>query len=444
MNTHQTTSQKMKTKHNEWKVLQLFTAAIIAGIIRYALLNAPASVKAASISELTIEERLTKVREYLKHRSEQNTDPSNRETDIGPVKLVVIQPTPFCNLDCDYCYLPNRQLKTQLSLDLLEPIFKNLFQSNLIDQEFTIVWHAGEPLIMPIAFYEAAFQKINQLNQNLNKNRCQISHAFQTNGTLINPAWCDLIKRYQVQTGVSLDGPAFIHDAHRKTRKGMGTHASTMRGISLLKANNIDFHVIAVLTQDSLDFPEAIFNFFLEHEIRRVGFNIDEKEGGNLFSSFERVGVEEQYRAFIKRFYELVKNMNGYLQVRDFERIKKYIYYGFPNFIHQSVPFIIISIDYQGNFSTYIIGNVLNHSFASSGKTDKFKRMNQDIQSGIDLCRHTCQYFSVCGGGAPSNKYFENDSFASSETIYCRYKTKILTDIILEDIETSLNRITFT
>ena len=376
------------------------------------------------------------------------------ETDIGPVKLVVIQPTPFCNLDCDYCYLPDRQLKARLSLDLLDPIFKNLFQSNLIDQEFTVVWHAGEPLTMPIAFYESAFQKIAQLNQDSNKNRCQISHAIQTNGTLINQAWCDLIKRYRVQVGVSLDGPAFIHDAHRKTRKGLGTHASTMRGISLLKANKIDFHVIAVLTQDSLDFPEEIFNFFLEHEIRQVGFNIDEQEGANLSSSFERVGVEEQYRVFMKRFYYLVKSTNGYLKVREFENLENFICYGMPNgFKGQFIPFTIITIDYQGNFSTFspellsmsspiygnfILGNVLHNSFESACETDKFKRINQDIQAGIDLCRHTCQYFSVCGGGAPSNKYFENGSFASSETMYCRYNTQILTDIILEDIETSL------
>ena len=376
------------------------------------------------------------------------------ETDIGLIKLVVIQPTPFCNLDCDYCYLPDRQLKDRLSLDLLDPIFKNLFQSNLIDQEFTVVWHAGEPLTMPIAFYEAAFQKINQLNQNLNKNPCQISHSFQTNGTLINQAWCDLINKYQVRVGVSLDGPAFINDMHRKTRKGLGTHASTMRGISLLKTNKINFHVISVLTQDSLNFPEEIFNFFLEHEIRQVGFNIDEKEGVHLSSSFERAGIEEQYPLFMKRFYELVKSTNGYLQVREFENLKNLICYGMPNeFKSQSVPFTIVSIDYQGNFSTFspellsmssttygnfILGNVLNNSFESACKTDKFKKINQDIQAGVDLCRRTCQYFSVCGGGAPANKYFENGSFASTETMYCRYNTQMLTDIILEDIETSL------
>jgi uncharacterized protein len=30
--------------------------------------------------------------------------------DFGPIALVVLQPTSFCNLDCDYCYLPERHL----------------------------------------------------------------------------------------------------------------------------------------------------------------------------------------------------------------------------------------------------------------------------------------------------------------------------------------------
>jgi uncharacterized protein len=374
-------------------------------------------------------------------------------TEFGPVKLVVIQPTPFCNLNCDYCYLPDRQSKDKLSLDLLEPIFKNLFQSKFIGKEFTVVWHAGEPLAMPVTFYESAFDQINQLDREFNSSRCLISHAFQTNGTLIDRAWCDLIKKYQVQVGVSIDGPAFIHDAHRKTRKGLGTHASTMRGISLLQANEIDFSVIAVLTQDSLDFPEEIFSFFMEHQIRNVGFNIDETEGANQSSSLAKIGVEERYRAFMKRLYELTKSTNGYLKVREFEQTKDLIY-GTCNAIPgQFTPFTMINIAYNGDFSTFspellsmksshyddfILGNVRHNTFDSVCVTDKFKRINQDIQTGVDLCKQTCQYFSVCGGGAPSNKYFENGSFASSETIYCRYTTKILTDIILKDIEISL------
>ena len=28
---------------------------------------------------------------------------------FGPINLVVIQPTSFCNLNCDYCYLVSAQ-----------------------------------------------------------------------------------------------------------------------------------------------------------------------------------------------------------------------------------------------------------------------------------------------------------------------------------------------
>jgi uncharacterized protein len=377
----------------------------------------------------------------------------SQATEFGLVKLVVIQPTPFCNLNCDYCYLPDRQSKNKLSLDLLEPIFKNLFQSKFIGKEFTVVWHAGEPLAMPITFYESAFNEINRCDREYNSSRCLISHAFQTNGTLIDQAWCDLIKKYRVKVGVSIDGPAFIHDAHRKTRKGLGTHASTMRGISLLQANEIDFSVIAVLTQNSLAFPEEIFNFFLEHRIRNVGFNIDETEGANPSSSLAKVGVEERYRAFMKRLYELTKSRNGYLKVREFEQTKAFIYGTCNPLKGQFTPFTMINIAYNGDFSTFspellsmksshygdfILGNIRHHTFDSVCSTDKFKSINRDIQAGVDSCKRTCQYFSLCGGGAPSNKYFENGSFATSETMYCKYTKKILTDIILEDLEICL------
>ena len=376
-----------------------------------------------------------------------------QKTELGTVKLVVIQPTSFCNLNCDYCYLPDRLSKHRLSLDLIEPIFKNLFQSQFVGKEFTVVWHAGEPLTMSIDFYKSAFDKINRLNREFNSNRCSITHAFQTNGTLINQAWCDLIKKYQVKVGVSLDGPAFIHDAHRQTRKGLGTHASTMRGISRLQANNIDFSIIAVLTNDSLDFPEEIFNFFIEHQIRNVGFNIDETEGANELSSLETDGVEQRYRAFMKRLYQLAKSTKGYLKVREFEQTKNFIFEKCNALQGQFTPFNMINIAYNGNFSTFspellsmkssdygdfILGNVQQDSFNSICQTDKFKQIERDIRAGVELCKRTCPYFSLCGGGAPSNKYFENGSFATSETMYCKYTKKIITDIVLEDIEQDL------
>jgi len=381
---------------------------------------------------------------------------AGNEPRLGPIQLVVIQPTPFCNLDCDYCYLPNRDVKERLSLELLESIFKRIFESHLISDRFTVVWHAGEPLAMPIEFYRLAFKIVEQLNKNELGSRCHITHAFQTNATMLTREWCDLIQQHDVQIGVSLDGPAFLHNVHRKTRTGLGTHASTMRGIGQLRDAEIPFHVITVLTQDSLAFPEDVFNFFVNHHITRIGFNIDEQEGVHTSSSFSSEGAEETYRRFMQKFYQLIKESCLAFEIREFEYLKQLICHGFPagtSDNSQLTPFNILTIDCKGNFSTFspellsincheygdfMLGNLLEDSIEATVASKKFRAIYNDIRAGVELCEHACEYFSVCGGGAPGNKYFENGSFATSETMYCKCNVKVLTDILLDDIEATM------
>lgn len=374
--------------------------------------------------------------------------------NFGPINLVVIQPTSFCNLDCDYCYLPDRQLKKQLSLNLIEPIFKAIFTSPFLAQDFTVCWHAGEPLAVPVSFYESALATIEETSCKFNTKSCQFNHSVQTNGTLINQAWCDLFAKHSLHVGISLDGPDFIHDAHRKTRKGLGSHASTMRGISFLQKNNIYFNIIAVLTEDSLDYPEEIFNFFWDNGITDVGFNMEEKEGVHPHSSLDKVGIEERYRAFMERFWELVAQTNGAFKVREFETICGVIYEDVRlESTEMNKPFGIVSIDHEGNFSTFdpellavkterygdfILGNVLHDTFESVCHTEKFQRIYQDMAAGVAKCRESCQYFGVCGGGAGSNKYWENGTFRSADTKACKYRIKVIADIVLDKLEDSL------
>ncbi len=373
---------------------------------------------------------------------------------FGPISLVVIQPTSFCNLDCDYCYLPDRQSKNLLSLDLIEPIFKTIFTSQFLRQDFSVCWHAGEPLAVPISFYEAVFERISEADRRYNTQSCSVRHYIQTNGTLINQAWCELFKQHNVHVGVSIDGPAFIHDAHRKTRKGLGTHAATMRGISFLQKHEIPLNVIAVLTQDSLDYPDDIFNFFMGHGITDVGFNMEETEGIHQSSSLNHSGKEERYRAFMQRFWDLTVQANGMFKLREFESLCTLIYTD--SRIHSTdmnKPFVIVNFDHKGNFSTFdpellsvkterygdfILGNVLQDTFESVCYTEKFQQIYRDMTGGVELCRQTCKYFGLCGGGAGSNKYWENGTFNSAETWACRYRIKAIADVVLEGLENLL------
>jgi uncharacterized protein len=61
-----------------------------------------------------------------------------------------------------------------------------------------------------------------------------------------------------------------------------------------------------------------------------------------------------------------------------------------------------------------------------------------EIDAGIAKCGATCEYFMVCGGGAPSNKLAEHGTCDSTETLHCRLRIKAGTEAVLRFAETSL------
>lgn len=90
-------------------------------------------------------------------------------------------------------------------------------------------------------------------------------------------------------------------------------------------------------------------------------------------------------------------------------------------------------------YGEFCFGNVLRDHFADALETPKFRQALADIQTGIKRCAETCPYYGYCGAGAPANKYYENGSFATTQTLYCRYAVQMPLDIVLSDIESALN-----
>ena len=75
---------------------------------------------------------------------------------FGPIGLVVVQSTSLCNLDCSYCYLPDRQKKRVFDLDLLPLLMQRILESPYAGPEIALVWHAAEPLTLPNSWYDEA------------------------------------------------------------------------------------------------------------------------------------------------------------------------------------------------------------------------------------------------------------------------------------------------
>ncbi|HVJ44214.1 MAG TPA: cyclophane-forming radical SAM/SPASM peptide maturase GrrM/OscB [Dongiaceae bacterium] len=352
--------------------------------------------------------------------------------------LLIIQGTPFCNIDCSYCYLPDRDRRERLSLDTINRIVARLNEflgTPPRDEEIAVVWHAGEPLVLPVSFYEQAFSAFGSL-QTLGM---KLSHAFQTNGTLINDRWVDFFRRTAPSIGVSIDGPQDIHDRYRTYRNGRGSFRDCIAGIRKLQVSGIPFHVISVLTEPALHRPDEIFDFFLENDLRDVGFNIEEIEGAHSRSSLAGADKVDLYRRFLRRFLYRNAIANFPLRLREAEQVATLLLKGeLPENV-QTEPGRIISIDVQGNVSTFspellglksepfadfIIGNVCSSSFAAMLAGPVATALTAEIAFGVAQCRATCDVFAFCKGGAPVNKLCETGSMRSSETMHCALTVK--------------------
>jgi uncharacterized protein len=366
----------------------------------------------------------------------------------GPLELLVVQPTPFCNLDCSYCYLPDRLNTRKITFATLEKAFNWAFSSGLVRQPFTLLWHAGEPMVLPASFYEQA----TDLLERCNVTGFEVTQSFQTNATLLDDAWCDFILRRRVHVGVSVDGPAFLHDRHRRTRKGGGTFERVLRGMRLLREHDIGFDVITVLTAESLAYPDELFDFYVENNVALVCFNMEENEGPHLRSSLAGSGIEQRFRRFFSRFMDLALTADPPLEVREFQTASGSISHpqGLGERTQVTRPFAILNVDCEGNFSTYspellgytsprhgsfALGNVAQDSLESVLALPRFLGLEDEIRRGVELCHETCRYFPFCGGGPPGNKFFENGDFATTETLSCRLQLQATFDVALDKLE---------
>lgn len=365
--------------------------------------------------------------------------------------LVVLQPTTFCNIDCQYCYLPDRSKTQRMSIDVVRRVASEIFSSDLVKEPFVFLWHIGEPLAAPLSSYEEAFAEIARLSQ---EHKRGYALSFQTNATLLNEAWIDLIKRHHINMGISLDGPAFLHDRQRVTRNKKGTHAAVLKGARLLQAHQIPFTAISVLTDFSLDYPDEYFAFFYENGIEQVGFNIDEIQGIHTMTSLADSQAVTRYKRFLARLLQLSDQYQGSIKFREVWTNLRILTQGSSDpYNTTNKPWRILNVDATGNFSTFcpelisarsekyddfVMGNILKDNLADLTANPVFQRVHREIEDGLALCKETCSYWNFCGGGSPSNKFFEHGRFDVAETTTCRIHKQATVDVLVDYLETKL------
>lgn len=367
---------------------------------------------------------------------------------LNKIQAVILQLTPFCNIDCRYCYLPDRTVTRRMTSAVLSRIVEAVFSSSLLAEQVTLLWHAGEPLMAPLALYRETLALVERFNTQ----GVKVIPTIQTNALGMTQQWCDFIKQHHIRVGVSLDGPQHIHDAHRVDRAGRGTFERAMRGIQLLQQNDIEPSVIMVLTDYALNYPDEIWHFFCEHHLNRIAFNVEEMNGAHTWSSLARnQEIKEKYRRFLQRLLELREQSATPPFVREIDTFLGRVYHLNTMVRSQeNSPGTLVSFDSTGNVATFasdlltmahpdygdfLLGNIFDGTLEELLSGPKLHAMNQEIQQGVLRCRQTCAYFGFCGGGSPANKFSEHGTLDATETLSCQLKIQATLDVILKYLE---------
>ena len=367
------------------------------------------------------------------------------KTSCEPVQILVLQSTAFCNIDCSYCYLPDRDVKGRMGRDVLQRVGREIIDSPYWRDDSLVLWHAGEPLVCGVEWYRYAHSLLSD------DGRRPLRIQFQTNGTLLDSAWTDFFRESGACVGVSIDGPKVLHDHHRRDRRGKPTFDRCMQSISMLRDAAIPFSTISVVTSESLGRADEIFEFFNELEPSRVGFSIEEAEGVNCESSLYRDSLLELVERF---FFSLaMRNFQAAkpLRIREIDAVLAalvesrvrvgtsqevelgwIVAIGTGGDVALFSPELLTTRSRNGQIMT--VGDIRTQSFTEIVSSEKARHQAEQILRGVSACRFSCEYFPHCGGGSPANKYFEFERFDVAETWYCRVAKKATVRGILRAI----------
>lgn len=357
---------------------------------------------------------------------------------ISP-RLIILQPTAYCNINCSYCYLGHRDDRQLMSPAVVEAVREKIIARIARDASPAIVWHAGEPTAAPIRWYEHAQARLASAAPE------HTSFAMQSNGIAINQRWVEFFHHSKTNVSLSIDGPQRFHDARRRTRNNRPTWSFAMRGLRRLQDAGLDPSVITVLHPEGLDCAEEYFDFYREHDITEVSFSIDELEGANRASSFAGRDCKTAVTGFVLAIMQRAYREGYPLQIREVERIAQ-ILSGFELAGNEQVePWAAVIVAADGSVSTFspefmeatapaydnfVFGNILDGDLDEFSRANAYRLVSGQVATGIAACKATCRYFAVCGGGSPVNKFCEHGDLAATETEFCRLTTQAAADAL--------------
>ncbi|MFG3343634.1 cyclophane-forming radical SAM peptide maturase AmcB [Streptomyces sp. NPDC048018] len=354
--------------------------------------------------------------------------------------LLFVQPTTLCNLDCSYCYLPDRARARTMPAEVADAVATGV--RRWADRHpVHVLWHGGEPLTVGPARFERLLDRFRAATPH------PVTHGVQTNATLIDDSWCELFTRRAVHVSVSLDGPQG-RNAARVDRAGRDSTARALDGIRALRTHGIPFSAIAVAPRPSAAAARELYDWFAELGCTSLGVNLVERKGVHVRTEVARDAQVVDFWAALTARTE----SDGRLRIRDIDHALRFVRraltpagappvgrpYPLSPMVAWNGDVTPIGPELAGfsspDHGRFTVGNVLDGGLAEVTARARHVPWVAEAMRGVSACRAQCEHFAFCGGGNPANKYFETGRFDVTETAHCRAGRKALMEGMLHHV----------
>ncbi|MDM3445653.1 anaerobic sulfatase maturase [Citrobacter sp. Cb009] len=344
---------------------------------------------------------------------------------------VMAKPTgSVCNIDCTYCFYlekealyPERRQHWRMSDETLELYIQQYIEAQP-GQHVLFAWQGGEPTMMALPF----FRRVIELCDKYGKG-CQIQHALQTNGMLINEEWAAFFAQHRFLIGLSIDGPASLHDTYRVNRAGAGTHAKVMAALALLKAYHVDFNTLTVVGKHNASHAAEVYEFLLAAGSRHIQFiPLVERQSTSDSSTLNLVLPGEsaatlaswtvpswQYGEFLRQVFSIwVHRDVGRVSVQMFD-VAIYAWSAQPPVlcVHSETCGHALALESNGDvyncdhfvYPQHRLGNIHQQTIRELNTCEQAIHFGESKHTTLTPDCRQCDYLFACQGGCPKHRF---------------------------------------
>jgi len=318
----------------------------------------------------------------------------------------VVKSSKFCNLRCRYCYeYPELGNRKAITLDQLDLMYQHIAEYySKLDHPVSIefVWHGGEPLLQSPDYYWQTFDRQQEIFGDLFDS---VKNKVQTNLTTLNDERLHLLRYGFDGVGVSLD----LFGGLRSTQSGIDSQLKVLKNMDRLRAEEIDFGCITVLTKLNLPYIREIFQFFEKMQLpfrilplfkgafdqQHQGFEIEPQEVLKAYNMLVDLWLESQKLVVVRPIQDFIDQVL-HLYSPDQEPV---IY---DKESWESIYLVNVTGDVYSYADAYNIeyshGNIFTDSMTKIISSEEHqKAIAAAVQRMSSACL-PCKYFGSCSG----------------------------------------------